>query len=57
MSLDFQQIRNQVKQLGEHAIIHQAERQERLEKARSLLDNHAEDLELLRNKVQRVVRE
>ncbi|HLE14651.1 MAG TPA: DNA double-strand break repair nuclease NurA [Anaerolineales bacterium] len=57
MSLDFQQIRNQVKQLGEHAHTRQMESQERLARARLLLDSHAANLDGLRQKVQRVVRE
>jgi hypothetical protein len=57
MSLDFQQVREQVKQLGEHARAHLIERQEKLDKARSLLDSHANNLDLLRQKVQRVVRD
>jgi hypothetical protein len=55
MSLDFQQIRNQVSQLGEHAQAHQREREARLERAWQLLDGNAADLEGLRYKVQRVV--
>jgi hypothetical protein len=54
MSLDFQSIREQVKQLGETAINRQRELREKWEKARHLLDGDAQDLAALRKKVEDV---
>jgi hypothetical protein len=56
MSLDFQQIREQVRQLGQNA----PQREERLKKLRrqacDLLSHYAHDLERLQQKVEEVVR-
>lgn len=57
MSLDFLQVSQQVKQLGEKAIQYQGAVTTRLADARTLLDNRAEDVDSLRQKVQMVVRE
>lgn len=57
MSLDFQQVRDQVKLLGENAPRRARELQALREKAHELLDTQAHDLEMLRQKVQRVVRQ
>jgi hypothetical protein len=55
MSLNFQEVRQQVKALGDVAPTRQKERQAILEKARSLLSKHAQELDPLRMKVSRVV--
>lgn len=56
MALDFQTVREQVRQLGEQA----PQREQRLadlrQQARDLLNSHANDLETLRDKVNLVVR-
>jgi hypothetical protein len=56
MSLDFQQVREQVIQLGENAPARQRDLQEKRQLARTLLDKHSHELEALRGKVQEVVR-
>jgi hypothetical protein len=56
MSLDFLQVSQQVKQLGEKAGEHQRDLKTRLAEARSLLVECAEEVELLQQKVQDVVR-
>jgi hypothetical protein len=57
MSLDFQQIREQVIRLGEKAPARQQDLQEKRQLARELLESHANELEFLRGKVQEVVRQ
>ena len=56
MSLDFQQVRQQVRQLGESAPQRESRLQLLRQQARRLLETHAHDLEGLRQKVQDVVR-
>lgn len=56
MSLDFQQIRDQVRQLGENAAGRERSLQVRREEARSHLKTYANDLDLLRSKVRIAVR-
>jgi hypothetical protein len=56
MSLDFQQVREQVKELGEKAPQRAQELQSKWELARGLLENNANNLEPLRQKVQGVVK-
>src|SRR4030065_2221369 len=56
MSLDFLQVSQQVKQLGEKAGEHQRDLKTRLAEARSLLVECSEDVALLQQKVQDVVR-
>lgn len=55
MSLDFQEVRNQVKAFGEVAPARQKERQAILEKAQNILVEHAHNIDPLRSKVRRVV--
>lgn len=55
MSLDFQQVREQVRRLGEKAPARQRELNLKLELARELLKNNSENIHALRQKVQRVV--
>jgi len=55
MSLDFQQVREQVKKLGENAPQRARELQSLREKARDLLESNAKNLDALRQKVQRTV--
>lgn len=55
MSLDFQQVRQQVRQLGEAALTRQTMLLQRGAEAESLLNEHAHELEALQAKVQRVV--
>jgi len=57
MSLDFQQVRDQVKMLGENAPQRARELQFLREKARDLLESNAQNLDGLRQKVQRVVKQ
>ena len=57
MSLDFQQVREQVKKLGESAPQRAREIQFLRETARRLLEDNAENQEALRQKVQRVVKQ
>jgi hypothetical protein len=56
MSLDFQQVRQQVRQLGESAPQRESRLQVLRQQARRLLETHAHELEGLRQKVQEVVR-
>ncbi len=56
MSLDFQQVRQQVSQLGESAPRRESRLQALRQQARQLLETHAQDLDSLRQKVQAVVR-
>jgi hypothetical protein len=57
MSLDFQQVRDQVKKLGESAPRRARELQFLRETARELLESNAQNLEPLRQKVQRTVKQ
>lgn len=56
MSLDFQQVRQQVRQLGESAPQRESRLQVLRQQAHHLLETHAYELEGLRQKVQDVVR-
>jgi hypothetical protein len=56
MSLDFQQVRQQVKKLGEGAPQRESRLQALRQQARGLLDAHAHELDSLRQKVQTIVR-
>ncbi|MFZ0531939.1 MAG: DNA double-strand break repair nuclease NurA [Anaerolineales bacterium] len=56
MSLDFLQVSQQVKQLGEKALEHQHDLQTKLVEAHGLLVEFAEEIEHLQRKVQDVVR-
>lgn len=56
MSIDFQEIRKQIIALGENARLREMQLQELREKARKLLESHADDLEGLRQRVDRIVR-
>ena len=56
MALDFLQVSQQVKQLGETALGRQQGLQDKLASARELLDGQAVELEQLRNKMQEIVR-
>lgn len=56
MSLDFQQIRHQVQQLGENAPLLERQKQTLREKAYELLEANAHELEPLRQKVDFVAR-
>lgn len=56
MALDYLQVSQQVKQLGEKALENQQDMETRLLKARELLDGQATQVEQLREKVQEVVR-
>jgi hypothetical protein len=55
MSLDFLQVSQQVKKLGEQAIVHQHDLADRLVQARASLESHAVEIEHLQNKVQQVL--
>jgi NurA domain len=57
MSLDFLQVSQQVKQLGEKALLNQLDRNNKLVEANLLLKENATRVAPLREKVQRVVRE
>lgn len=57
MSLDFQQVREQVKELGEKAPQRAQELHSKWELARGLLESNSQDLEALQQKVQRVVKQ
>lgn len=57
MSLDFQQVRQQVHEFGEKAPLRERERQMQREKARQLLRQNAQELDRLREKVLLVARE
>jgi hypothetical protein len=54
MALDFQQVREQVKQLGENAKLREAQIQSLRERACELLKGHANELEILQQRVQLV---
>ncbi len=56
MSLDFQQLRQQVIQLGEKAPARQQDLQTRLQQARQLMESNSENIIALRQKVQLVVK-
>ena len=56
MALDFQQVREQVRQLGEHALERQHDLKSRQAQACELLEQNANEVEKLRQKVQSVVR-
>ena len=56
MSLDFIQVSQQVRQLGEKAIQYQQNHKTRLTEARLLLEQHSQDISNLEQKVQQVVR-
>lgn len=56
MSLDFQQVRQQVKRLGEGAPSRESRLQALRQQARGLLEAHAYELDSLRQKVQAIVR-
>jgi hypothetical protein len=56
MSLDFLQVSQQVKQLGEKALAHQHDLKTRLLETRALLDGCAAEIEQLQQKVREVVR-
>jgi hypothetical protein len=55
MSVDFQQVRQQIKQFGEGAARRESQRVEKLKKAQELLTVHATDLAAMRRKIQMVV--
>ena len=55
MSLDFLQVSQQVKQLGETALQHQADQKTRLVETRAMLETSAGDIERLQQKVEQVV--
>ena len=54
MTLDFQQVQEQVVQLGENAPLREKQMNERRARAANLLAQHAQELEALRHKVERV---
>jgi hypothetical protein len=56
MSLDFLQVSQQVKQLGEKALVHQHDLKNRLVETHALLKDCATKIEQLQHKVQEVVR-
>ena len=56
MSLDFLQVSQQVKQLGEQAVRRQHELADRLIHAHTILENYAAEVEHLQDKVHQVVR-
>jgi hypothetical protein len=56
MALDFLQVSQQVKQMGETALQRQADQKTRLEETRTMLEGCAADVEQLQQKVQEVVR-
>jgi hypothetical protein len=55
MSLDFLQVSQQVKKLGEQAVGRQHDLTDRLMQARATLESHATEIEPLQSKVQQVV--
>jgi hypothetical protein len=57
MSLDFQQVQEQVRQLGENASSRKRGLEERREAARQLVQERSEELAQLRAKVERVARQ
>jgi NurA domain len=56
MALDFLEVSQQVKQMGETALQHQADQKTRLAETRAILEGCASDIEQLQHKVQDVVR-
>jgi hypothetical protein len=56
MALDFQQVQQQVKELGENAAHREKQRRQERQKALALLESYAEDIEKMRHKVQNVAR-
>ena len=54
MTLDFRQVQEQVVQLGENAPLREKQMNERRARAANLLAQHAQELEALRHKVERV---
>jgi hypothetical protein len=56
MALDFLQVSQQVKQMGETALQHQADQKTRLAETRAMLEGCAADVEQLQQKVEQVVR-
>lgn len=54
MTIDFQQVQAQVKELGKHASEKQKERSRNLEQARELLQVYSQEAEALRQKVQSI---
>jgi hypothetical protein len=56
MALDFLQVSQQVKQMGETALQHQADQKTRLAETRAMLEGCAAEIEQLQHKVQDVVR-
>ena len=56
MSLDFLQVSQQVKQLGEKALSHQRDLKTKLAETCALLEDCAAQIEQLQHKVQEVVR-
>lgn len=57
MALDFQQVRDQVRQLGDNAKQREGELQKKKEQAKALLANYAVDLQKLQQKVQNTVQQ
>jgi hypothetical protein len=57
MALDFQQVLEQVRRLGENAPLRQLQLKALRKEAGELLNNHASDYERMRQKVRQVVRE
>jgi hypothetical protein len=55
MSLDFRQVQKQVTELGENARQREERLNDRRERAKNLLATHAQELDVLRQKVERVV--
>ena len=55
MSLDFLQVSQQVKQLGEQAVLRQHELADRSAQAQSILESFAREIDPLKDKVQQVV--
>ena len=55
MSLDFQQVQQQVRQLGEAALTRQTLLRQRMAEAESLLEEYAQQIDALQSKVQRIV--
>jgi hypothetical protein len=57
MSLDFQQLHHQVKQLGENAPVREQRLRNLREEARETLEHQAGDIEFLKSKVERAARQ
>jgi hypothetical protein len=55
MSLDFQQVQEQVRQMGENAPEREQRLREKQRRARELLSSHAQELESLNRRVQQAV--